>query len=378
MTDPTDPGRSRQEVYALFFALVSLGLLGFGVFEILWPFAAPLAWAAILAFLLSPLTLRLTARWPARRSLISIALVFLSFLFVLGPLSGVVAAFAAQAANLLRRLRGGEEGFGEMISSLVETPLIGDLLGWLRDSAGIGPAQIESWLGEAARSGLQFTASLGGEVMLGAVDAAVAFGVMAFSLFFFIRDGERMLAGFFRLIPLSKARTDRLVTHLAEVTRAVVFGVGLTAVIQGSLVGASFAIVGLPAPIVFGALAVLFALLPVGGPAFVWAPAAIALGIDGRWAAALFIAGWGMLLVATIDNFLRPLLVSQRGQVATLTVFLGALGGAAAMGPIGLLLGPVILALALSILQFLAEMRGDREFFETPSEMPPEDGSPDD
>jgi len=369
MADSRNSGRSRQEVYALFFTVVILLLLGFGVFEILWPFAEPLAWAAMLAFLLSPLTLRLTARWPARRSLISLALVFLSMLFVIGPLSGVVAAFAAQAANLLRRLRGGGDGFGEIISSLADAPLIGNLLGWLRETAGIDPSQIESWLGEAARSALQFTASLGGDVMLGAVDAAVAFGVMAFSLFFFIRDGESMLERFFGLIPLPKARTDRLVHHLAEVTRAVVFGVGLTAVVQGSLVGASFAIVGLPAPIVFGALAVLFALLPVGGPTFVWAPAAIALAVDGRWAAALFIAGWGLLLVATIDNLLRPLLVSHRGHVDTLTVFLGALGGAAAMGPIGLLLGPVVLALALSLLRFLEEMRGDQDTPEPPAEI---------
>jgi len=359
MTDNRQTGNRAREIYGLLFALLALGLLGYGVAAILWPLAEPLAWAAILAFLLSPLTIRLKTRWPGPRSrnLIAMSLVLLSSLFVLGPLSGILAAFAAQAANLLRSLRAPENGMSETLASLTEAPLVGNLLAWLQDTAGLDPVQIDTWLGEVARSGLQYTASLGGELMLGALDAAVAFGVMVFSLFFFIRDGEGMLETFFGLIPLSEARTDRLMHHLAGVMRAVVFGVGLTAIVQGSLVGVAFAMVDLPAPIVFAALATIFALLPVGGPAIIWTPAAIALAIDGRWAAALFIVGWGMLLVATIDNLLRPLLVSHRGHVGTLTVFLGALGGAAAMGPIGLLFGPVVLALALSILSFLKELR---------------------
>jgi predicted PurR-regulated permease PerM len=107
---------------------------------------------------------------------------------------------------------------------------------------------------------------------------------------------------------------------------------------------------------VFGVLAVLFALLPVGGSAFIWVSAAVVLGVQQRWGAAIFMVVWGALLVGTVDNFLRPLLISGRAQVATLTVFIGVLGGVAAFGAIGLFLGPVVLALIIALIRFAIEI----------------------
>ena len=110
-------------------------------------------------------------------------------------------------------------------------------------------------------------------------------------------------------------------------TRALVYGTGLTALIQGTLVGISFLIVGLPSALVFGVIAALAALLPFGGTALVWVPAAIVLAAQGRWGATIFMVMWGALLVSLVDNVVRPMLVSGRAPVSTLTVFIGVLGG---------------------------------------------------
>lgn len=122
------------------------------------------------------------------------------------------------------------------------------------------------------------------------------------------------------------------------------------------MVAVGFAIVGLPSPIVFGVLAALFALVPLAGTPVVWLPAVFVLALQDRWYAAVFLLLWGGL-VATIDNVLRPILVSGRAEVGTLTVFIGVLGGVAAFGAIGVILGPLVLALIIALVRFTLELR---------------------
>ena len=124
----------------------------------------------------------------------------------------------------------------------------------------------------------------------------------------------------------------------------------------GASHGIGFAVAGLPSPIVFGVLAALFALVPMAGTPVVWVPAVIALAVQQRYYAAVALLAWGGFVV-TIDNFLRPWLVSGRAQVGTLTVFIGVLGGVAAFGPIGIFLGPLVLALAVALVNFALEGR---------------------
>jgi predicted PurR-regulated permease PerM len=110
---------------------------------------------------------------------------------------------------------------------------------------------------------------------------------------------------------------------------------------------------------VFGVLAALLALVPLAGTPVVWVPAVLVLALQQRWYAAVFLLVWGGL-VATLDNFLRPMLVSGRAEVGTLTVFIGVLGGVAAFGPIGVILGPLVLALVIALIRFALDVRTAR------------------
>jgi predicted PurR-regulated permease PerM len=184
----------------------------------------------------------------------------------------------------------------------------------------------------------------------------IGFALMMFILFFAIRDSERMFRALRALVPLEEREKRQLFEHLASVTRALVYGTGVTAIVQGTLIALGFAVVGLPSPVVFGVLAALAALVPLAGTPVVWVPAVIVLAVQGRWTAALILLLWGGF-VTTIDNFLRPWLVSGRAEIGALTVFLGVLGGVAAFGPIGLILGPLVLALALALVRFSLEKK---------------------
>jgi predicted PurR-regulated permease PerM len=139
------------------------------------------------------------------------------------------------------------------------------------------------------------------------------------------------------------------------VTHAVVLGTLLTAVAQGVLMGVGFAIVGLPSPVVFGVLTAIASLVPFVGTALVWAPAVVVLFAQDRLGAALFLVIWSVVLVGMADNILRPLVVSGRARISTLPVFLGLMGGLSAFGAIGMVLGPVIVALVIALLRFAEE-----------------------
>jgi predicted PurR-regulated permease PerM len=184
----------------------------------------------------------------------------------------------------------------------------------------------------------------------------LSFAIMLFLLFFFLRDGEIMIARARRLIPLAEDRKDKLFSQLSAVTRAIVFGTTVTALLQGFLLGIGFAFAGLPSPVVFGVLAALLSLLPVGGAAFVWIPAVIWLFFDKHWGAGIFILIWGCLL-GGLDNVLRPLLISGRARISALAVFVGVLGGIPAFGAIGVIAGPVVLSLVLALIEFAEESR---------------------
>lgn len=353
---PASPA-SDDNFYARVFALVTLLGIGFLLYLIVAPFFTPLAWSAFIAFLLYPLHVRLVRKLHGRTNLSALLLTFATLLILVGPLTGLGAALAVQAGELLKRAQEfASQQDTSQFSNLASVPVVGPALGWLQDSAGISIDQVRDWAVDGARNVLQFFASMGGKLFLGAVGTILGFALMLFFLFFLIRDGRNIVAMLRDLVPMAPARKERLFRHLADVTLAVVYGNGLTSLVQGTLVGIGFAIVGLPSPIVFGVLGFILALIPMAGTPFVWGPAVIILAVQQRWLAAGFLLIWG-IGISLIDNFVTPVLISNRARLDTLTVFIGVLGGASAFGAIGVVLGPLALALAIALAHLFIEMR---------------------
>ncbi|HWG69588.1 MAG TPA: AI-2E family transporter [Steroidobacteraceae bacterium] len=342
--------------YARIFALVVAAVLGYALFLIFAPLALSMTWAAILAFLLFPLNLRLRRRLRGRSAAAGVLTVLTPIILLL-PLSAVSIDFVAQISTLLQKLQKGAAALDiKSLSDLQQFPLIARINSWLAVHAGISAEQIQGWLIAGTHEVLQRAASMGGWFFLGALGSLLGFAITMFLLFFFLRDGDAMLARGRRLIPLDDMRKERLFHQLSGVTRAIVIGTGVTALMQGILIGIGFTVAGLPSPVVFGVLTALFSMLPVGGSAFVWGPAAIWLLIDGRWGFGLGMLVWGVL-VSALDNVVRPMLISGRARISALAVFIGVLGGIPAFGSIGLIAGPVVLSLALALIEFVEEGR---------------------
>jgi predicted PurR-regulated permease PerM len=345
-------------MYSIFyrrcFQIGTTLVLAYALYAILEPLRSIIGWAAVLAFMLYPLHERLVKRLKGRRALSATLITGLTPVFVLAPLSLVGVVFAGQVARLIAYLRTSPlMSYTEMLNRLGQYSWIRSGVTWLRDNTAVNVEQVQGWLTDSVQSLLKTAAATGGNVALGVFGTLVGFFMMLFLLFFFLQDGRAMLVALTRLIPVEPQRRAVLMKYLGDVTRAVVFGSTVTALIQGVIVGIGFALVGLPSPVVFGVLAAVAAFLPAGA-AIVLAPAVLYLGFSGRWGAALFLAFWtAMLWIA--ENILRPLLTAHHAEVSTLAIFVGAIGGAAAFGILGLVVGPVLLSFVVALVRFAQE-----------------------
>ncbi|HYJ39622.1 MAG TPA: AI-2E family transporter [Steroidobacteraceae bacterium] len=344
-----------MEFYTKAFFVALAVLVAYGMLLVLQPFAGAMAWAIFLAFLLHPLHGWLTRKFRGKAGMSAGVITGLTPFALLTPLTLLAFEFVHQARALVHFVRGSDFKLdGSILMRLEQYPVIGPLARLAREELLVSAADIQEWLGRATETALRSVASIGSGVLLGALGTLVAFFFMLFLLFFFLRDGTRMFDRLQRLIPVPEDHREQLFDHLASVARGVFYGIGLTAICQGVLVGIAFAIAGMPSPVVFGVLAGILALLPAGGAAIVWIPAVLYLAAVGSWGMMIFMLIAGVI-TSTADNFLRPILVSRYAPVSAFMVFVGVVGGIAAFGAIGIVVGPVFLALVAAIIEYFDE-----------------------
>lgn len=330
--------------------VAAMAVLGFAVWKIIRPFLNEMAWAAILTVVLRPLNARLKRK--LKPGLSAMILTFGVFLVILGPLSLGAVAVVRQAGELMPRLQAAADksGIGS-VADIFALPLIAKPLGWLQEHFHVDPERVKQLVADAFRKVVQAVVSSTGDLVSGALMAVVSLILILLFLFFLLKQGDQIVAFLSRVIPMPDARKRRLAGRVLAVTEAVVFGAGLTALVQGTLVGLALLVAGFDTWLVLAVLATLASFVPIGGTALVWAPCALVLLAQGRTTAAILLALWGIIGVSSADNFLRPILISGRAQISIVVVFVGVLGGLAAFGLVGLFVGPVILSLALALIE---------------------------
>ena len=330
--------------------ILLVGLLGALVvlsYVVVRPFVVPVAWATILAYTTWPFYRRLRRLLHGRATVSALLMtLFLACALVL-PLfwlaalvrDELAAAYQAVAAYLAQ----GPQPLPDAIRSI---PWAGEqlqeLLRQLATETGTFGEHLTQWFQRA-----------GGDLvgLLGDVGRNVVKLIFALiTLFFFYRDGENLRHQIGRLLHrFFGDRIDPYVRAGARMTRAVVYGILVTALIQGAIAGMGYALVGVRAPVLLGALTAVVSLVPLVGTSLVWGPICIWLLMSNHPWPAIILLAWGVLLVHPIDNVIRPLVISNVTRIPFLLVMFGVLGGLAAFGLIGLFLGPVILALGFAV-----------------------------
>lgn len=339
------PTRRDTYIATTLAILVLVGLFTLG-FIIARPFLAPLLWGVILAIATWPIYSWCRKRLGGRRNLAA-ALVTLGLaVVVLGPVIVAAAALSDNIVSLGDRLREAMQGGLAPPEFLNRIPLIGARL-TERWSELFADGQMSKEARDALADVLRWLLGIAGAIGGGIAELALS----VICAFFFYRDGEaalRRVSDVLDHIAGSRARHLMLVAY--GTLKGVVYGVLGSSLVQAILAMFGYWLAGVPAPILLGLVTGFFGIIP-GGPALVWLPAAIWLFYNGDTAWGIFTVLWGALLVGSIDNVIRPLFVSRGGALPLLLVLIGILGGATALGFIGIFLGPTILAVLYALMR---------------------------
>jgi predicted PurR-regulated permease PerM len=333
-----------------FVTLVALTTIAF--FALLLDFLMPVFWAAVLATLFYPVQRRYVASVGGRRSVAALLTILTILLLVVVPLVLLGLAMAQEVITLQQQVASGAIDLKAPIR-LIEriAPIVARYL----DRFGIELDRLGQQLSSAGIAISQFLASKALDVGQNVLRFAALFFLMLYVLFFFLRDGRPLVESIVRALPLGDARERRLLTKFAEVARATMKGTLVVGVVQGALGGLLFWLLGIPAPVFWGAVMTAFAVLPAVGTGLIWVPAAIILLAIGQIAKGLILLAAGIFVISLVDNLLRPILVGRDTQMPDYLVLLATLGGIAVFGISGFVIGPIIAAFFLAVWDMFAE-----------------------
>lgn len=340
---------------AVFFAL--LLFLLYQIALMFRPFLFPIIWAALLAHLTFPLHVRLTTFVRGNEIVSASCLTLLVLALVVIPISmmGVLLAREASTAEQTIREWVSSGALHTLPEQLSTWPVIGGLLQRLSRGVLLTPESLEQGLLSAATFLSRFFVDQVGDLLKNAFLLVTDFFLMLFALFFLFKDGKQWLTLLQEIIPLDASHKQRIVDRMDQTIRAVVKGMGLTAIVQGLLAGLAYGLLGVPFPVVLTAVTVILAPLPFGGTALVWGPVVLYFFLVGPLWKALVMLGWGIGVVSMIDQFLRPWLIGQGAQINIFFLVFSVLGGLALYGLIGLFVGPVLVSLLMTIIQIYRE-----------------------
>jgi len=314
--------------------------LAYRVFE---PFLEPLGWAAVLVICVYPLHERFLRRvGPVRAAALSTLCV--AFLLI-GPALSLAGGLVAQARGAVHYLEGGPD-----LSQQIP-PSVHNALDWLSHHGmpGVETDPIEMVRQTAARIASRFADSAG-DALRNVFSVTLKVLVLLFALFFLFRDGPALVVRTHNILPFDEEHRGRIMGQTRDLIFASVTASLIIGAIQGVLGGIGFAIVGLPSPLFWGALMGLLSLLPLIGAWLVWGPAVLWLAARGQYGRAILLVVICAGVAGVLEHFVRPLLLSGKTQMNALLILLSVLGGISVFGFLGFILGPVVVAIASTIL----------------------------
>jgi predicted PurR-regulated permease PerM len=356
-------GLARGPMIVAFFFAAFLFLL-YQLWAVFSPFLTPIMWAAILTMLFYPVYTVVLRWWGGRDTYAALALTLFVTAVIVIPTLSLSSVITREGASHYQRL-------SEYVSS---GALNGDIERIRASRLGRLVARLEGYeidWSAAARSAVDTGSSLVvAQVTSAAKNVAVFlldFTIMVFTLFFLFRDGERLYRGLRDMIPMDPVHKDAIFSTLYVTLTAVTQGMVVTAVAQGILTWVALWALGLPYTAFLGVLAGFLSLVPFVGAAGVWIPATIYLFAVGEAVRGVILLVYGSLVISMVDNVLRPLLIGNQTRLPTLFLFFGILGGVQVYGVLGLFLGPVLLAIAVSFIRIYQEQFATAEVAVPPS-----------
>ena len=336
---PTAPWFRRLLVAGLILGILLL------TFSVLQPFIVPLIWGAILAYVAWPLHLRMLRFCGGRATIAALSTSLIVTLAIVVPLIWMVLLLRVEAIAGYGHVQAFLASKPQLAPALRDLPGVGQWLQQVLEQLAADPNALrQRFMLMLEESSVEMTRLLGG---VGRNVAKLFFAVL--SMFFLLRDGPRLFREARAILVGILGPTVRdYLDAIGATTQAVVYALMLGALAQGSVAGVGYAMFGVKAPVLLGAVTAVVALVPFGAP-LVWASLSLWLLLTGNIWQGTGLLLWGLLVVSWVDNIVRPLVISNATRMPFLLVVFGVLGGVLAFGLVGLFIGPVLLAVSLAI-----------------------------
>jgi predicted PurR-regulated permease PerM len=334
------------------FRVVFLLLLVIGVsalfVAVAWPFLKTLLLAGLLAGICRPFYGRVAHLLGDRRSLAAIVTLIVLFALVAGPLSAFLSIVVREAVYVSdQAIPWVQNHFGATSTF--------DIHDWLARRfprlADYIPSQDQLMenFGTAAKSAGGLLVAAASRMTSGTAAFLLNGFVMVYALFFFLRDGEKIMEKIFYYMPLNHEDEERMLDQLTSITRATLKGTIVVGIVQGALIGFAFWLAGISSAAFWGTVMALLSMLPIVGAPLVWVPAIVYLFVTGQIFAGILLSAWCAAVVGVIDNVLRSVLVGSDAKIPDLLILVGTLGGLFLFGPIGFIVGPIVCGLFLTV-----------------------------
>ncbi|MCS5636007.1 MAG: AI-2E family transporter [Myxococcota bacterium] len=346
MTEP----HFHVERFRKVFLLILVVAISAGFLAMIRPFLTPLLLAAIFTGLSIPLQRRLSAMLGNRQALASALTILLLLGVVIAPLFSFLGIVASQAGEITQSI-------SPWLQERIAASKTGGLGAQLPLPDFLAPyqTQIYAKLGELTSMVGQFFFSTVTAATRGTATFLLGLFVMLYAMFFFLRDGSQLLSQILYYIPLHTEDELRMVEKFVSVTRATLKGSLVIGILQGALAGGAFAVAGVPAAAFWGTVMAVLSIIPGLGTALIWIPAAGWLYLGNETGAAIGLSIWCIAVVGMVDNIVRPRIVGRDTQMSDLMILLSTLGGLLFFGAPGLLIGPILAGLFVTVWEIYGE-----------------------
>ena len=321
-------------------------------FLVMKPFLPGIVWAAVLVVTFRPLHDRLTKRFQGRAWLASALVTTLVAAFIVVPIVIAAVQVVQGAIEAYKWTQTAYTESGADLGMPDRWPWIHDAVERAKELIGIANFDVKAAAIDAAKTAGSLVAARAPKLLAGTFQLVFSFIVMIFMMLVLFADGKRVADSLTSVLPVPRADARRIVGELGGMTRSVFISVGLTALVQATLGGIAFLVLGVGQAFTLGAAMFFAAVLPAG-TVLVWLPVAIYLFATGSpWKAVILVA-WGGGVISTIDNVLRPYFARGGVKLPTALLVFGLIGGLLAFGLLGLFIGPVILYLVRELVGVL-------------------------
>ncbi len=345
--------------------LITLGVVLALALYVCWlmlqPFLNVILWAAVLAVVFYPMHRRIHARVGSPTGAAALSTLLVVVLILL-PATFITIAVVRELGGAADNLQAGMH----RLSTASTIPWVA----WIVERTGgvivIDPVAARAFIAERLQAWGGALAASTLLVVGGAVGAIVQMVLVVFTMFYMFRDGDRIGQAVDKILPLERIQLHDIAVRTREVIAATIYGVLVISAIQGTLGAMIFSVLGLPSPLLWGVVMFFLSMIPMAGSFLVWVPAAIYLALTGAYVKAALLVAWGAIVIGSIDNFLSPRLVGRRAKLHELLIFFSVLGGLQVFGVLGIVLGPVVVAVTLAVIEML------RQAHRPPSETLPE------